>query len=109
MSGDSAARELATIEQAQCVFRLYVAGSTPQSTRAIRNLKALCEANLQGRYVLTVVDLYAQPERAREDQIVVAPTLIRQTPLPVRRILGDLSNTNRVLATLDLTPAEPQP
>jgi circadian clock protein KaiB len=96
-------------EQAQCVLRLYVAGSTPQSSRAIRNLKAICEANLPDRYVLTVVDLYAQPERAREDQIIVAPTLIRQAPLPVRRIVGDLSNTARVLAALELPPVEPQP
>jgi circadian clock protein KaiB len=98
---------LATAETAQCVLRLYVAGSTPQSSRAIRNLKAICEANAPNRYVLTVVDLYAQPERAREDQIVVAPTLIRQSPLPIRRVVGDLSNTERVLAALDLPP-EPQ-
>ena len=91
------------------VLRLYVAGSTPRSSRAIRNLKAICEANLQGRYVLTVIDLYAQPARAREDQIVVAPTLVRQAPLPVRRVVGDLSNTERVLAALDLaaTPSPP--
>jgi circadian clock protein KaiB len=57
---------------------------------------------LQGRYVLTVVDLYAEPERAREDQIIVAPTLIRQSPLPIRRVVGDLANTERVLAALDL-------
>ena len=109
MSRDRAVRRLATVEEAQCVLRLYVAGSTPQSSRAIRNLKAICETNLQGRYVLTVVDLYAQPQRAREDQIIVAPTLIRQGPLPVRRIVGDLSNTERVLAALDLSPTEPQP
>ncbi|MDQ6809371.1 MAG: circadian clock KaiB family protein [Verrucomicrobiota bacterium] len=93
---------LAQAEQAPCVLRLYVAGSTPKSSRAIRNLKTICEANLSGRYALTVVDLYAQPERAREEQIVVAPTLIRQSPLPVRRMVGDLSNTERVLAALDL-------
>ena len=108
MSGDSAARAFAPTEQATCVLRLYVAGSTPQSTRAIRNLKAICETNLQGRYALTVVDLYAQPQRAHEDQIIVAPTLIRQAPLPVRRIVGDLSNTDRVLAALELPPVEPQ-
>jgi circadian clock protein KaiB len=109
MSGDRAARALAKINNAQCVLRLYVAGSTPQSSRAIRNLKAICETNLPGRYALTVVDLYAQPERAREDQIVVAPTLIRQAPFPVRRIVGDLSNTDRVLAALDLPPRDSQP
>ncbi len=95
----------AEAENAKCVLRLYVAGSTPQSSRAIKNLKAICATHLEGRYALTVVDLYAQPERAREDQIVVAPTLIRQMPLPVRRVVGDLSNTDRVLAALDLSPA----
>ena len=89
-------------DQGKYILRLYVAGSTPQSSRAITNLKAICEANLPGRYLLTVVDLYAQPERAREDQIVVAPTLVRQSPMPVRRLVGDLSNTARVLAALDL-------
>ena len=106
MSRDRAEAAFAAVENTKCVLRLYVAGSTPQSGRAIRNLKAICEANLPGRYVLTVVDLYAQPELAREDQIVVAPTLVRQSPLPVRRVVGDLSNTDRVLAALDL-PAEP--
>ena len=108
MSAKQAERASAAIEEAQCVLRLYVAGSTPQSSRAIRNLKAICETHLPGRYVLTVIDLYAQPELAREDQIVVAPTLIRQSPRPVRRVVGDLSNTDRVLAALDL-PFEPLP
>ena len=89
-------------ESENCVLRLYVAGSTPQSGRAITNLKKICEANLLGRYVLTVIDLYAEPHRASEDQIVVAPTLVRQTPLPMRRVVGDLSNTERVLTALDL-------
>jgi circadian clock protein KaiB len=88
------------------VLRLYVAGSTPQSSRAITNIKTICEARLRGRYLLTVVDLYEQPGRAREDQIVVAPTLVRQSPLPVRRMIGDLSITGRVLAALDL-PIDP--
>ena len=108
MRAKSSERAFAALEQEQCVLRLYVAGSTPQSSRAIRNLKAICETNLSGRYVLTVVDLYAQPELAREDQIVVAPTLVRQSPLPVRRVVGDLSNTERVLSALDL-PSEPSP
>ena len=82
MSAENTVRLLAAVEEAQCVLRLYVAGSTPQSSRAIRNLKALCETHLPERYALTVVDLYAQPELAREDQIVVAPTLVRQSPLP---------------------------
>jgi circadian clock protein KaiB len=101
MSSSIAIRAAKT-EKAKCVLRLYVAGSTPQSSRAITNLKAICEANLPGRYALTVIDLYEQPARAREDQIIVAPTLVRQAPLPIRRIVGDLSNTARVLAALDL-------
>lgn len=86
-------------------LRLYVAGSTPQSSRAITNLKTICEANLLGRYVLTVVDLYAEPHRASEDQIVVVPTLIRQAPLPVRRVVGDLSTPERVLKALECEPS----
>ena len=102
MSANIAAIALAEAAKAPCVLRLYVAGSTAQSSRAIRNLKAICETNLPGRYALTVVDLYAHPERAREDQIVVAPTLVRQSPLPVRRVVGDMSNVDRVLSLLDL-------
>ena len=86
-------------------LRLYVAGNTPKSSRAISNLKAICEEHLPDRYDLTVVDLYEQPERAKEDQIMVAPTLVRQLPLPVRRIIGDLSQLDRVLAALDLASA----
>lgn len=86
-------------------LRLYVAGSTPQSGRAIANIKALCENYLKDRYELTVVDLYEQPERAGQDQIMVAPTLVRISPMPVRRLIGDLSQTERVLAALDLLPA----
>ena len=86
-------------------LRLYVVGSSPKSSRAIANLKAICEAYLKARYLLTVVDLYVHPERAKDDQIVVAPTLIRQFPLPARRLIGDLSQTERVLNALDLGPA----
>jgi circadian clock protein KaiB len=84
------------------VLRLYVSGSTQQSIRAITNLKAICELHLRGRYDLIVVDLYEQKERAQEDQIVVAPTMVRQSPLPVRRMIGDLSRTDRVLAILGI-------
>jgi circadian clock protein KaiB len=86
------------------VLRLYVAGSTPQSSRAITNLKAICETHLKDRYELIVVDLYEQKERAQEDQIVVAPTLVRHFPLPVCRMIGDLSQTDRVLKALGLSP-----
>ena len=86
-------------------LRLYVAGSTPQSSRAITNLKSICETHMKDRYDLTVVDLYEQMERAGEDQIDVTPTLIRHWPLPVRRLVGNLSEIARVLETLDLPPA----
>jgi circadian clock protein KaiB len=87
------------------ILRLYVAGSTPQSSRAITNIKTICETHLKERYDLTVVDLYEQKEQAHADQIMVAPTLIRQWPLPERRLLGDLSQIEHVLAALDLLPA----
>lgn len=93
------------MESGQYRLRLYVAGSTPQSSRAIKNLKTICEHHLKNRYDLTVVDLYEQPERAREDQILVAPTLVKQLPLPVRRVIGDLSQTDRVLVALNLASA----
>jgi signal transduction histidine kinase/CheY-like chemotaxis protein len=102
MPDDILAPVLAQHQNDKFILRLYVAGSTPQSSRAITNIKTICETYLKDRYVLTVVDLYEQKERAQEDQIEVAPTLIRQLPLPVRRLVGDLSQTKRVLAALDL-------
>lgn len=84
------------------VLRLYVAGVTPNSLRAIANLKHLCEELLQGRYTLEVIDLYQQPELAEGEQIVAAPTLIKELPLPLRRVIGDMSNRERVLVGLDL-------
>jgi circadian clock protein KaiB len=93
----------------QHVLRLYVAGSTPKSSRAITNLKAMCETHLKGRYVLTVVDLYLQQGGTQDDELMVAPMLIRESPLPVRRVVGDLSQTERVLAALDLPPSPARP
>jgi circadian clock protein KaiB len=87
-------------------LRLYVAGQTPKSIRAFANLKVLCEAHLKGRYQIEVVDLMEHPELARGDQIVAIPTLVRQLPPPVRKIIGDLSNTLRVLVGLDLREAD---
>jgi circadian clock protein KaiB len=84
------------------VLRLYVAGTTSQSTRAIIQLKEICEAHLTGRYSLEVVDIYQQPALAKDEQIVAVPTLIRKLPLPLRRIIGDLSSEERVLVGLDL-------
>lgn len=96
-------------EDREYIFRLYVAGSSPQSTRALTNLKAICESHLPGRYALTVVDLYEQKEAGRADRIVVLPTLIRHSPLPVRRLIGDLSRTEYVLEDLDLPTGTPSP
>ena len=89
------------------ILQLYVAGSTPQSSRAIANIKTICETHLRDHYNLTVVDLYEQPDRAHHDLIDVTPTLIRYWPLPVRRLVGDLSQIERVLQTLDLPLASP--
>jgi circadian clock protein KaiB len=84
------------------VLRLYVAGQTPKSIAAVTNLKKICEEHLAGRYKIEVVDLLENPQLARGDQILAIPTLVRKLPLPVRRIIGDLSNTERVLIGLDL-------
>ncbi len=86
------------------VLRLFVTGTTPRSARAIQNIRAICEERLQGRYQLEVIDIYQHPEQAKPEQVVVAPTLVKQLPLPVRRLIGDLSNEERVLVGLDLTP-----
>lgn len=84
------------------ILRLYVTGQTPKSLRAINNLKKICEENLQGMYELTVIDLFQNPTLAQGDQIIAIPTLIRQLPEPLRHIIGDLSNTERVLIGLDV-------
>ena len=84
------------------VLRLYIAGQTPRSVAALANLKEICEEHLAGRYTLQVVDLLKNPQLARGDQILAIPTLVRKLPLPMRRIIGDLSNTERVLVGLDL-------
>jgi circadian clock protein KaiB len=88
-------------------LRLYVAGTTPRSMKAIRNIRAICEEKLQGRYELEVIDIYQQPVTLKKEQIVVAPTLVKSLPLPVRKLIGDLSNKDRVLVGLDLVPREP--
>jgi circadian clock protein KaiB len=86
------------------VLRLFVTGSTARSSRSIFNLRKLCEERLLGRYKLEVVDIYQQPELAREEQIIAAPTLIKRLPEPLRKLVGDLSDENRVLMGLDLKP-----
>jgi circadian clock protein KaiB len=91
------------------VLRLYVTGMTIRSARAIANLRAICDEYLDGRYDLEVVDIYQQPVLTRGEQIVAAPTLIKKLPLPMRRIIGDMSNRQRVLIGLDLVAASRSP
>jgi circadian clock protein KaiB len=85
-------------------LRLYVAGQTPRSTAALANLRKICEQHLGGRYRVEVVDLMANPQLARHDQILAIPTLVRKLPSPMRKIIGDLSQTERVLVGLDIQP-----
>jgi circadian clock protein KaiB len=84
------------------VLRLYVAGQTPKSINAFKNLKAICEDKLDGKYEIEVIDLLVNPQLAGDDQIFAVPTLVRKLPIPVRKIIGDLSDTERVLVGLDL-------
>jgi circadian clock protein KaiB len=87
-------------------LRLFVSGTTPRSARAIQNIRALCEEKLQNRYELEVIDIYQHPELVKPEQIVVTPTLVKKLPLPVRKIIGDLSDNDRVLVGLDIVPRE---
>ena len=84
------------------VLRLYITGHTPRSLRSVENLRKLCEQYLKGRYDLEVIDIYQQPALATEGQIIAAPTLIKALPLPLRRLVGDFSDTSRVVLGLDL-------
>lgn len=85
-------------------LRLYVAGSTPKSAAALANLKTVCETHLAGRYSIEVIDLLVNPKLAAGDQILAVPTLVRKVPEPIRKIIGDLSNEERVLVGLDVVP-----
>lgn len=86
----------------QWELRLYVAGQTPKSVTAFANLKKICEEHLQGQYQIEIVDLLQHPELAKQDQILAIPTLVRRLPPPIRQIIGDLSNQEKVLLGLDL-------
>ncbi len=88
------------------ILRLYITGSTSRSVSAITNLKKICEEYLSGRYELEVINLYQNPHLAKGDQIIAAPTLIKKLPLPFRRIIGDMSNKEKVLLGLDLRKSE---
>jgi len=91
-------------ERERYILRLYVAGMTPRSARAVENVRVFCEKHLEGRYDLQVIDVYQQPALARSEQLLAAPTLIKKLPLPLRRLIGDMSNEDRVLVGLDLVP-----
>lgn len=87
-------------------LRLYVAGQTPKSTAAIVNLRCICEEHLAGRYTIEVIDLLVHPQLAAGDQILAVPTLVRNLPLPLKRVIGNLANAERVLVGLDLQPGQ---
>ncbi len=91
------------------VLRLYVTGMTPRSGRAVKNLRAICNEYLDGRYDLEIIDIYQQPVLTKGEQIIAAPTLVKKLPLPMRRIIGDMSDRDRVLVGLDLVPAPGHP
>jgi circadian clock protein KaiB len=84
------------------LLRLYVAGTTQQSTRAILNIQQICEEHLEGAYQLEVIDIYQRPQLAKDEQIIAVPTLVKKLPLPLRRVIGNFSDTERVLVGLDL-------
>ena len=88
------------------VLRLYVAGTTSKSLRAVANIKEICESSLKNRYDLEVIDIYQQPVLTKGEQIIAAPTLVKQLPLPLRKFIGDMSDTERILVGLDLRPKD---
>jgi circadian clock protein KaiB len=102
----NAARETAEGQSERYELRLYVAGQTPKSVAAFANLKRICETHLRGRYSIEIVDLMEHPQRARGEQIVAIPTLVRKLPEPIRKIVGDLSNTERTLVGLQVRPRD---
>ena len=105
-SGQEEGKNRTEIEE-RFELRLYVAGQTPRSMEAFSNLKKICEEHLKGRYSLEVIDLLVNPRLAKGDQIVAIPTLVRRLPEPIRKIIGSLSDTERVLVGLDLRSHKP--
>jgi circadian clock protein KaiB len=86
------------------VLKLYITGATPRSIKAIMNIRKICEEHLKGRYELEIIDIFQQPVLAKGEQIIAAPTLIKKVPLPLRRFIGDMSDTERILIGMDLKP-----
>jgi circadian clock protein KaiB len=95
-------RAVASVDTERYVLKLYVTGKTPRSTQAVENVRGICDEYLEGRYDLDVIDIYQQPALLAGEQIVAAPTLVKKLPLPMRRLVGDMSNRRRVLVGLDL-------
>jgi circadian clock protein KaiB len=98
--------EVDTHGREKWILRLYVAGKTPKCVTAFKNLKKICEDQLNGKYEIEVIDLIENPQLSREHQILAIPTLVRKLPVPVRKIIGDLSDTEKVLVGLDLKHSE---
>ena len=98
------AKIVENLDQAKYILRLYVTGMTPKSTLAIDNVQKLCEKYLEGFYELKIIDIYQQPKLAKGEQIIATPTLIKKLPLPIRRLIGDMSDTEKFLAGIDLRP-----
>ena len=90
------------LKRAKYILRLYVTGSTGRSLKAVYNLRKICEEHLPGDYELEVIDIYKDPEAAREAQVIAAPTLVKKLPAPIRKFVGDLSNTQKILIGLDI-------
>jgi circadian clock protein KaiB len=101
-SREDLALTISGMDKEKYVLRLYITGTTTRSILAITNLKKICEEYLEGRYELEVIDLYQMPRLAKDEQIIAAPTLIKKLPLPFHRIIGDMSNKEKVLIGLDL-------
>lgn len=99
-------RRAAKRQSQRYVLRLYIAGMTPRSTQAIQNIRKICEDHLQGRFDLQVIDIYQQPILAEGEQIIAAPTLVKQLPLPLRRFIGDMSDTERIIVGMDVRTAK---
>jgi circadian clock protein KaiB len=89
-------------ESRNYILRLYISGVTPRSTLAIENIRKICQKYLEGRFNLEVIDIFQQPEEARKEQIIAAPTLIKKLPLPLRKFIGDLSDTQKILVGLEI-------
>ncbi len=99
-----AAEETPVAPDGRYILKLYITGMTSRSARALENLQGICDKHLAGRYELQVIDVYQQPGVARTDQVVAIPTLIKKLPLPLRRLIGDMSDEERVLVGLDILP-----